>query len=140
MGAWGHGPFDNDSAQDWLAELIAKGPARLSSAIHTVAHAAPDAPLEFDACAVALAAAELIAAARDGRTAWLDEPSTQWLAEHRAAVLAIDAARARGAVERVANRSELREHWDDAGKQGAAFHGYVRELIERLTRASVPSP
>jgi len=134
MGAWGHGPFDNDSAQDWLGELTAAGPSRVGSAVQAIASSAPGATLSVDTCSIALAAAELVAAARDGRTAWLDDASAGWIATHRDALLALDVARIRDAVERIASDSDLRELWSDAGKRGEAFHAYVRELVQRLSR------
>ncbi|MCU4122376.1 DUF4259 domain-containing protein [Variovorax sp. N23] len=63
-GAWGEGPFDNDDAQDWLIECSSSaGPGTIAEAINA---ALRPGYLEADAGSVAVAAAEVIAAA-DGK-------------------------------------------------------------------------
>lgn len=57
MGAWGPGVFDNDVAEDWLSELESDGATAIDRALNEVVLQ------DGDTCCVALAAAEVIAAA-----------------------------------------------------------------------------
>jgi hypothetical protein len=132
MGAWGHKTFENDSALDWLDELGGADVSFVGGALDSVAGAEDDAYLEVDDASAALAAAELVAAALGKGDDRLNEDAVAWLKDNRAAVGAIGAARARRAVERVFNSSELRELWDENGAD-TEWHADVRELIARLT-------
>lgn len=131
MGAWGHKSFDNDSALDWLGELVDGDAELVEEALDAVADAEEDAYLEVDEASAALAAAELVAAALGKGDERLNDDATEWLEEHRAAARAIGAARARRAVERVYESSELRELWDENGDD-TEWHADVRELLHRL--------
>ena len=131
MGAWGHKSFDNDSALDWLGELVDGDASLVEEALDAVADAEADAYLEVDEASAALAAAELVAAALGKGDERLNDDATEWLEDHRAAVRAIGSARARRAVERVYEASELRELWDENGDD-TEWHADVRELLDRL--------
>ena len=87
--------------------------------------------LEVDECSAALAAAELVAAALGRGDDRLSKDAAAWLKGHREDVRKIGAARARAAVERVYESSELRELWDENGDD-TAWHVEVRELLKRL--------
>jgi hypothetical protein len=66
MGAWGHGPFDNDAALDLIAQLAGAGPAGRAAAVHhaLAASATADGYLDYDDASEALAAAAIVALAR----------------------------------------------------------------------------
>ena len=64
MGAWGAGPFQNDHALDFLAELSELPPAAMGSRITSALTLPSDGYLELNQACAAIAAAELIAAAR----------------------------------------------------------------------------
>jgi len=132
MGAWGHGTFENDSALDWFGELAEGDPSLVGEALDVAGGSAEDAYLEVDEASAALAAAELVAAALGKGDDRLREEAAEWLNENRDAVREIGAARARQAVERVYERSELRELWDENGEE-TDWHIDVRELLARLS-------
>ncbi|XXT17977.1 DUF4259 domain-containing protein [Sorangium sp. So ce429] len=131
MGAWGYGSFENDSALDWLHEVEAE-PALVGAALDGVATADDQAYLEVDECSAALAAAELVAAALGRGDDRLNDDAAAWLQDHRDEIRGVGAARARRAVERVAQGSELRELWDENGAD-TEWHAGVRELLKRLS-------
>ena len=132
MGSWGHKTFDNDSAWDWFGDLTQSNEASLvGDALDVVANAAEDNDLEVDEASAALAAAELVAAALDKGDDRLNADAAAWLTIHRAAVREIGAARARKAVARAYESSELRELWDENGED-TEWHRDVRELLTRL--------
>ncbi|KAA2260976.1 DUF4259 domain-containing protein [Solihabitans fulvus] len=68
MGAWGSGPFDNDSAADWSNELDDAEPEQRPTLIHdTLAEAVnEDDDLDIDVACAAIAAAAIVAAHRPG--------------------------------------------------------------------------
>jgi hypothetical protein len=128
MGAWGAGAFDNDDALDWLSELG-------DSPDFALGRAALDVTaleyLEAPEGSAALAAAEVVAAARGHPVALLPDEVTAWLRSNRAEVSQLDAALALSAVDRVlAEKSELREMWMDGGD---AWMEGVQDLRRRLT-------
>jgi Domain of unknown function (DUF4259) len=134
MGAWGHRSFENDSALDWMGDLEDGGASLVGEALDAVADASDDTYLEVDECSAALAAAELVAAALGHGEGRLTEEGVAWLQRHREEARAIGATRARQAVERVYESSELRELWDENGND-TEWHADVRELLKRLAAA-----
>jgi hypothetical protein len=128
MGAWGVGPFDNDAAADWLAELEERGEAAIRDALA----GATGAYVESDVAAEALAAAEVVAASCGHATPSLPEAALAWVGAHGVPAdelgelgeLALDAAK------RVGDASELRELWDEA--ENPAWLEAVRDLRFRL--------
>jgi len=134
MGAWGHGPFDNDSAGDWVDQLSDAGTAAIDEAFEAVIALDDSDYLELDPASAAIAAADLVSRAHDGVTDSLSEEAALWLAENREAAKAVDRTRARLAVERVYRLSELRELWDENGPD-TEWHADTRELLQRLARS-----
>lgn len=61
MGTWGSSVFENDAAEDWMGELLEEGRSPL---IDQALRAVERGSTEADDCAAALAAAEVVAAAR----------------------------------------------------------------------------
>lgn len=131
MGAWGHRTFENDSALDWMGDLQDGDASLIGETLDAINHAPDDAYLEVDEASSALAAAELVAAALGRGEGRLTEEGVEWLKEHRDDVRAIGATRARQAVERLYQSSELRELWNENGPD-TEWHADVRELLKRL--------
>ena len=131
MGAWGHKAFENDSALDWLGELMRGDPSLVGEALDAVADSDDDEYLEVFEASAALAAAELVAAALGKGDDRLSDDAASWLAEHRDAARDVGAERGRRAALRVLESSELRELWDESGDD-TEWHVDVRELLKRL--------
>ncbi|AKF08114.1 DUF4259 domain-containing protein [Sandaracinus amylolyticus] len=131
MGAWGHGAFENDDSLDWLAELEA-GRMTVRDALEA-AVAESDDLLEAPEASMAIAAATLVAAAKDGERTALPDGARAWVDANGAAAKA-DVALAIRAVERVldAAGSELAELWADA--ETDEWRGDVEALLARLRR------
>jgi Domain of unknown function (DUF4259)/Immunity protein 26 len=135
MGAWGPGSFENDDALDFVVRLEREGAAAIRAALEDVAGlSARDYPEAPDASS-AIAAGEIVAAARDGDVSRLPKAAQDWLDGHDDSV-AVPAllALARRAVERVLMRSELKELWEEGGANGQseAWSNGVCRLIARL--------
>jgi hypothetical protein len=73
MGAWGAGAFDNDDALDWLSELVDSPDFALGRAVLDVTALEY---LEAPEGSAALAAAEVVAAARGHPAALLPDEVT----------------------------------------------------------------
>ena len=132
MGAWGEKAFQNDSALDWLDELEADGLPALHDILAAVAGSPADDYLDVDEGSPAIAAAEIVAAALGHGRDRIPKRVIRWLDANASAITADDLVLARRAVERVvAEGSELRELWDDAGLD-SEWHADVRILLTRL--------
>lgn len=129
MGAWGTGAFDNDAALDWVGELEDGGITAIESALDEAVRSSDlSAPTDVEA----IAAAEVVAAAIGRPLPGLSEEIAALVAHVGPGVTPEHTARARTAVERVLNASELSELWaetDDADE----WRGLVEDLIKRLT-------
>jgi len=135
MGAWGTGSFDNDDALDFVATLEREGSAAISAALERVAGLGVRDYLEAPDASSAIAAAEILAAARDGDASRLPEAAQDWLDGHADGLAspALLALALRG-VERVLLQSELKELWEEGGADGQseAWSNGLRHLITRL--------
>ena len=135
MGAWGAGSFDNDDAVDFVVRLEHEGKTAIAAALEDVTRLDAEDYLEAPEASCAVAAAELVAATRDGDVSRLPQAAQAWLAGHgdglaTPALLTL----AHRSVERVLTQSELKDLWDehDAGMQSGAWITGVRQLIARL--------
>ena len=139
MGAWGTGSFDNDDALDFVVRLEHEGRAVIRSALEEVTKLDTGDYLEAPEASAAIAASEVLAAARDGQISRLPQAAQDWLDGHRSR-LATPALITLGhrAVERVLTQSELKELWEEGGDeaQSKAWEEGVRELVARLAAAS----
>jgi len=130
VGTWGTGPFDNDDAADWVYELEAAPDAEVvRTALRRVTLASEylDAP---DA-SIGLAAAEVVAADRDGPAPKLPDSVVAWVQAHRESFDAADRAAALAVVDRVLGAdSELNELWLETGDR--AWIDRVHDLRRRL--------
>ncbi|MBI4512024.1 MAG: DUF4259 domain-containing protein [Deltaproteobacteria bacterium] len=133
MGAWGIGNFENDAALDWLATLTdMKG---LTDALRKVADAPAEPYLDADSCCAALAAAEVIAALCGVPGSKLPERMIEFVASYEGDCTASHLGLAMKAIARIDADSELQELFDEGGRD-ERWHGVLRELSERLSRAA----
>jgi ankyrin repeat protein len=134
MGTWGIKTFENDGTCDWLYDLEESTSAEfllkpLREVIGTRGKADLDASLE------ALAAAEVIAAARYEPPKSLPPEARKWI---RRIGFSPDDKLIRvacQAIEKVKARSELADEWG-ATKDSKAWNAEVTRLIRRLKLAS----
>lgn len=131
MGAWGAGPFENDDAGDWVWELEDDTDATvISAALGAVIDTGADEYLEAGDANNAVAAAEIVASARGRRHSGLPTEAAVWLDAHAGLVDRQLIDLARRAVTRVAESSETRDLWDEAGD--TEWGPYIADLITRL--------
>lgn len=129
-GAWGPGTFDNDDALDWVQLCTeSKGSAVIASALKTVMQ--PGA-LQAQDGAAAIAAAEVVAAARGKPSKRLPRELSDWLKNQPKQEIAKFAAVARKALARVKDPqvSELGHLWEESGEK--QWSRTVAELEARL--------
>lgn len=132
MGTWGAGPFENDEAVHWLAALVeSPDAAPLFEVLGAVADLAMDDELDAPESQLALAAAEVVAAARGCPAETLPIEASRWVGAHAEAGSRPLAILARRAVSRVAQDSELKDLWDEA-LDGRQWEQRVVNLLERL--------
>ena len=130
MGAWGSGPFENDSALDWVSDLDAQA---VRDALRTCAQTPADAYLDVDDGSNARAAAELVGAARAGADIKLPLPCRKWLAAHGAELEDSDAALAVRALTRLLGpNSELASLWGQPAD--SKWQSDTRTLHARLAQ------
>jgi hypothetical protein len=131
MGAWGAGVFENDDASDWVWELEDDNDM---SVLHEALAAAVDTPLdeliEAPDASNALAAAEIVAAARGHHGAELPSEAREWIGRNAKLVDARTVALAAAAVERIGLDSELKDLWEEA--ESDEWARVVADLLERL--------
>jgi hypothetical protein len=115
MGAWGHTNFDNDTAQDFVAEVDENGIDRIISAIEVIKTIEEDAYLDSNLCTEALAAIEYIATAKDRMAEDFPEDAEDWVTAHKDQLLTIRGivAKSQQAIDRIKNNSELKEAWEE---------------------------
>ena len=130
MGANGAKSFENDDASDWVYDLTeANGPDLLSEAFAVVEKMDfADAP---DSC-IALAAAEVVAAAKGKPSVDLPDEVRTWLEdqEHLDAFKKLD-KRAAKVAKKIQAKSELRDQWEESDD----WHNWqmaVEGLLKRL--------
>jgi hypothetical protein len=132
MGAWGEKAFENDSALDWFNDLEAEGVEALRHLLESVADTDEEEYLDIDDGAAAIAAAEIVAAARGRGRDRLTEPVIAWLDASGDELVEEDLLLAAAAIERVVGASsELRELWEEGGTD-SPWHADVRTLLTRL--------
>ena len=136
MGTWGMAVFDNDDAMDWLAELEqSTDDTAVRAALETAAATGADAYLEAPEGQLALAAAEVVAAAAGTRGDPLPEEAETWIGAYGASAAPHTALAAR-AVHRVlaSENSEVRELWSEEGGAEADDIAVWEEKVEDLRR------
>lgn len=135
MGAWGTGPFDNDTAADLLGEYEDGGVVVLRSVMRDW----DDVEAYYDADLVTqtLAVGEIVAACRGVPMAGLSDETRASVLRHAAEVVADDTllteARTRVTGDLLdPEQSELAELWGEAGEDDAGFVASVCDLEKRL--------
>jgi len=121
MGAWGEGPFENDTAADWVFEFeqadLESGLTHVQVALDGAAGVGSADYLDSDAGAEALAAAELVAAMRGAaiEKSPYNEAAIDWVARTSPVADQALVDLAVHALDRVvADNSELAQLWDEA--------------------------
>lgn len=143
MGIWGIDGFASDEALDWLERLDpADGAGPVTRELRSLAEA-PDPHLAAPRAAVALAAAELVAALHgqphpalpDAARRWIDAQVDRDAADDRLAML-VDATRA---LDFVVTGSQLAEAWSQRGDDDA-WRRALDDLRLRLAAAGGMRP
>lgn len=124
--------FENDDAIEWLEGFETDGPRAIDEALNTVGELEAGEYVDGQMAAYALAAAELVSAAREGDDSRLPPSLADSMEEHRDAINEGSFAKiALKAVTRILKRSELKDQWDD-DEDGETILEEVRDLQERL--------
>lgn len=136
MDAWEPGAFGNDTACDWLAELVETSDlAMIKDAFDTVLGAG-DESVEMQAGEEAIAAADVVAWIY-GRAGTADDSGDrieEWINEYELEVSEALVKKARRVVDRVFNSpSELREAWEESDE----FDSWREALTGLKDRLSV---
>ena len=133
MVAWDAGNFGNDDAVDWLKSLTESGGEQsIREAIECIEAFPEDEFLDAVFCSQALAAAEIIAAAKGSPSLeGFPEEAAGWLKKNP---LQPDESLLKGtrkAVDRILNNSELKELWQE-GCSNDEWHLTIIDLRRRL--------
>ena len=135
MGTWGVGAFENDGARDWAMELEdATSVAPVKRALARVAKTRAGNEIDLDDAIAALAAAEIVAAARSHPSPLLPDEVSAWIAAGDFAATDELSAVAIAAVQRIAGSSELKSEWNG----DKAWQREQQKLIERLRKPPKP--
>lgn len=135
MGAWGVGNLENDAALDWVLALTDSAEP-VQEVRNALSRIVDQEEVDATAAAVALAAAEVTAAARGFAAADFPESAFDLLDQHHEHLRDANMVElARHAIV-AAKTSELSELWDDAGDED--WLEATRQLDGRLARPSSP--
>jgi hypothetical protein len=129
-GAWGEGSFENDASLDWVSECTRSAGAKLVSA--TLNAALKAEYLEAPEGSAAVAAAEVVAAARGKPSPDFPKELTVWLERQPKAQLAGLAVLARKALRKVREpkSSELKQLGSESAKN--RWDTRIAELAARV--------
>lgn len=130
MGAWDVGSFDNDDALDWVYELEEAADLSLFGDTLQNVIRQKDDYLEAPDCAVAISAAEVVAALSGRPAGHLPEEVSVWVKD-RPAPSAEMVLMAQAALAAVLDRSELKELWEESDSF-VEWQASVREVQSRL--------
>lgn len=131
MGAWGAGVFENDDAMDFVFEISEAEGWKLVRRV--LRECLEEGFTDASQSAMALAAAEAVAAAMGHPVKDLPTEVASWVAQHREDLPAGLEDRARDAVEKIMDEeeSELRQLWAD--EDDSAWKAALDDLINRLS-------
>ena len=128
MGAWGPGPFENDTAMDWVRELRESGdPGYPLAALRKLDGVGP---LARRAAEIRMAAAEAVAASRGRSAEEVPSGVLQWLRASGARADAAGAELALRVTDAIEDDSELQLLRDEG--DGSLWHAGVADLRRRL--------
>jgi len=131
-GAWDSGSFDNDDALDWVSQCVkSKGSSLILSTLNS---AVVSEYIEAPECSAAIAAAEVIAAAKGKVNKALPKELSTWLAQQNKTEIGKLAPLATKTVSRILNgpKSELHELWQENKKDFPTWKNHMQNLIFRL--------
>jgi hypothetical protein len=129
MGGWGTGSFENDDAQDWLAQLAS---LTVDDVKRLLARAADHSDyLEAPESSVAVTAAEAVAALKGAPAAALPHEIADWVRQAKNDSLSELANLAIRAIQRVRTNSELKDLWLEAEGLNE-WSAALRDLEQRL--------
>jgi tetratricopeptide (TPR) repeat protein len=132
MGDWDVGAFDNDTAKEWLIELMAgESTSAILRAIVNVAKLPPTDYLQAPECEVAVAAAELVVAARGKPSSHLPADAANWISKRKFVAGKEVVAMALKVLRRIEENSELKEVWADTDSAGD-WRRSISDLKHRL--------
>lgn len=116
-GVWGTGSFENDSAADWAYELDLTKPASYLLAVFNAIP--PNGYIDADACSVAIAAADVTASLKDGKTENLPPSVATWVVISKREYKPFFATKALEAIGYCKNteRSEIAQLWSEGDPQ-----------------------
>ena len=135
MGAWGEGIFECDSAEEWVEQLTSQTrTAMVRKPLTVIVKAKKGAVLEADQCTMALAAAEVMAAALGHPCRGLPKEVVQWLDQRGFGPSPSDSKLADDAIARIAASSELGNLWENSRTWTIG----LKNLSERLKRPPKP--
>lgn len=126
------GNFGNDEATDWLYDLEETyGTEMLAEAFDVITRGEFH---EQSDCCIALAAAEIVAAAKGKPAPDLPDDARKWLGNQDTADLAkikTLSKKAIIAVKKIQNKSELRDQWEESD-EWHSWQMVVEGLLRRL--------
>jgi hypothetical protein len=133
MGAWGIGIFENDSALDWVAELVEENDESIIystlASIDSNVESITDSYIEEPDATAILAAAEIVAYLSGNPSGDLPQEVVDWAEENKLNNLSELLELARSSVKTVKKNSELRELWEESDE----FDGWL-SVVEELER------
>lgn len=130
MGAEGSKTFENDDASDWLSGFESDGAPAVQTALNAVLELDANDYVQATEAACAIAAAEVVAAAKDGDVSRLPEEYHDAIREHGEEIEEFGKP-AQRALNRVLRNSELKDLWEEQGEL-ESWQDDLREIIERL--------
>ena len=135
MGTWGYTSFENDSALDWVEGELEGGCnlSPVSNALRAVLESDKEECLDFDQCAAAIAAAEVVAILRGAPPSKMPDFVREWVDSHRLRVAGDLVETALRVVHRVRTKSKMQEDWDQSPNV-EQWRQALYELEERLRR------
>jgi hypothetical protein len=137
MGSWNCKPFGNDTALDWLSELeCALDDGCCSAALNKILQSG--AALDSDECQEAIAAAAILEASRRHPISGIPKNARAWIVEHGFSASPELLKSAVQAVELIAEKSELRELWQES----SSYKAWQKEMAALLTalRSALAKP
>jgi hypothetical protein len=135
MDAWEANAFGNDSANDWLAEVVESSDLEMIHEAFDAVLGAGDGGVEMQVGEEAVAAAEMVAwlSGQPGRGGDHADQIESWLENNELEFTDSLAKKAKRAIDRVYNRpSELREAWEESDD----FEDWKTELANLKDRLS----
>lgn len=133
MGAWGLKSFDNDDAADWVYDFEEQGVPLIAQTLKAALAEDEDDYLDASVCCEALAAAELVAAAKTGDHTHLSEEAEAALKSKPDNIATPEHLKlARDAVKRIRTESELRDLWEEADE----FNDWLADVAALESRLS----